>query len=422
MAVDERAPIAEIVSVGTELLLGQTIDSNSAYLGKVLAEHGVSHFRRQTVGDNLERLVEALRLALSRSDLVVTIGGLGPTQDDMTRDGISVALDSSLVHDEALEADLRELFERRGMPWVPSISRQAERPECAVALPNANGTAPGLSCQKNGKRIVALPGPPNEFEPMVTSGLVPILREIGGGWVIYSKILRVAGVGESWVEDRLSEFLASDNPTLAPYAKTGEVHLRITSRGKTKSEAAAVVEPFAKRVAETLHPWCYGEDETSLEEAVLAQFRGAKMTLACAESCTGGGLSERATSVAGSSDVFLGGVVSYSNEAKMALLGVAEEALSEHGAVSEEVALEMARGARERFGADVAVAITGIAGPGGGSEEKPVGTVFLAFCWPWGETSSLHRFGGRREAVRRRASQAALVGLRKGLLEAGLGS
>jgi nicotinamide-nucleotide amidase len=403
---------AESVAVGTELLLGDVVDTNSAELGKVLARFGVLHLHRQTVGDNLERLVSALRLALSRSDIVFTIGGLGPTMDDLTRDGIVGALDDELVFDQAVEEEIRAKLERRRVPFVPSQTRQAMRPASSRAIENPNGTAPGLLCQKDGKTLIAMPGPPLEFVPMLHGPVSKYLASVSDG-VIASRTLKIVGMGESMVERKLEDLMKGDDPTVAPYAKTGEVHVRITSRGRAREEAMSRVSPVEIDVRARLGDVVYGADGDKLESVVLALLRKHGETLAVAESCTGGGLGERITSVPGSSDVFLGGIVSYSNELKASLLGVSQTTLSTHGAVSEECAREMAEGVCRATGATWGVSVTGVAGPDGGTAEKPVGLVYTAVSGPSGTTVERNEFPGGREAVRERSQKWALLQLRK---------
>jgi nicotinamide-nucleotide amidase len=403
---------AESVAVGTELLLGDVVDTNSAELGKVLAQFGVLHLHRQTVGDNLERLTAALRLALSRSDIVFTIGGLGPTMDDLTREGIVAALDDELVFDQAVEDDIRAKLERRRVPFAPNQSRQAMRPSTSHVLDNPTGTAPGLLCSKGGKTVIAMPGPRLEFVPMLQGPVSKYLASVSDG-VIASRTLKIVGMGESLVERKLEDLMRSEDPTVAPYAKSGEVHLRITSRGTTHEEAMSRVSPVEREARARLGDVVYGADEDTLESVVLDLLRKRGETLAVAESCTGGGLGERITSVPGSSDVFLGGVVSYSNELKATLLGVSQTTLSTHGAVSEECAREMAEGVCRATGATWGVSVTGVAGPDGGTAEKPVGLVYTGVSGPDGTTIERNEFPGGREAVRERSQKWALLQLRK---------
>lgn len=405
---------AEIVSVGTELLMGQIADTNAQALGRVLPELGIAHHCRQTVGDNLSRLTEALRLALSRSDIVFTIGGLGPTEDDLTRDGIAAALGVRLVHDPSIEAGIRRIFDDRRFTWTESQARQAMRPECAEAIENPNGTAPGLICRLDGKVVIALPGPKGEFVPMLDR--VRILLGTGES-VIHSRILRVAGMGESAVEERIRGELSGTNPSVAPYAKPGEVHLRLTAGAADTAAANALLDPLETRIREALGDAVFGVDDQTLESVVLEMLRARGETLAVAESCTGGGLGARLTSVAGASDVFLGGVISYANSAKTDLLGVPEAVLEASGAVSPECALAMASGARRALSASWGVSITGIAGPGGGTPEKPVGLVYIGVEGPEQAKAHEFKFRGTREDIRGRSTQLALTLLRRVLLK-----
>lgn len=407
---------AEAVAIGTEILLGQITDTNSVELGRLLAQLGISHTHRQTVGDNLARAVECLQLALSRADIVVVIGGLGPTEDDLTRDALALALDSPLVEDVEVAEHLRSLAHQRRMPWVESQLRQAQRPECARPVSNPNGTAPGLICAKNGRVVLAMPGPPNEFVPMLRGPIAEFLANFAGSGVIHSKVLRVVGLGESVAEDRLRDLLGQRNPTLAPYAKLGEVHFRLTARAANTKEAESLIEPLESEVRLRLGVAVYADGDTSLEQVVLQLLREQGQTLAVAESCTGGLLAARVTQVPGSSDVFLGGVVSYSNALKRSLLAVPEHLLEVHGAVSSQVALAMARGCLSRLGSDWAIAVTGVAGPGGGSEQKPLGTVHVALIGPGVEEESVSVHIGSRETVRQRSVVRALNQLRLCLL------
>ncbi|MCW5942517.1 MAG: competence/damage-inducible protein A [Fimbriimonadaceae bacterium] len=402
---------AEVVSIGTELLLGQTIDSNAALLGARIAELGVSCYRRQTVGDNLSRCVEALRTALDRADVVITIGGLGPTQDDLTRDAIAEALGDPLHQDEAIVEHLRTVFAHRRIPWVDSQLRQAQRPDCATPIPNPNGTAPGLICEKDGKVVIALPGPPNEFVPMVEGPVRDYLAKRATGFTIHSRIVRVCSMGESVVEHTLRDLMDQESPTVAPYAKLGEVHVRVTARAADREAAEALLAPTLVEIESRLGRHAFGHDDVSLEEAVIGAFRERKQTLSVAESLTGGGIGARLTSVAGASKVFLGGAIAYNRDLKQALLGIPTSVIRQFGTVSEECAKAMAEGAHRAFGSDVALAVTGNAGPDVDGEGAPVGRVFLAVAGPGGTTVDRHDFVGGRAAVRQRTAQAALAKL-----------
>lgn len=407
---------AEIIAVGTELLLGHTVDSNSALLGKALSELGIDHYFRQTVGDNRDRLVQALLLALGRSDLVVTIGGLGPTQDDLTRDAISEATGLRLIEDAQLLEQIRHTNKLRGHEWIPSLARQALIPEGSRVLRNSVGSAPGFICHTNeGRHIAALPGPKGEFEAMVKGPLSGALRGLGSGRAIVSRVLKVCGMPEAAVERKVRELLDGQNPTLAPYAKPGETHLRISASASTDAEARELIVPLEDKVRAALGDAVFGVDDDELEEVTLALLaeRGGK--IAVAESCTGGLLGARMSRCPGVSSVFLGGVISYSPEVKHSLLGVSRELLERFGAVSAECAEAMATGVARLLGATHALSVTGVAGPEP-SEGKSIGLVFVAYSGPDGAKAEEHRFGGSREAIRQRATQAALVLLRRRLL------
>lgn len=411
---------AEVVSVGTELLLGQIVDTNAAYLARALSEVGITLYRRATVGDNMDRLVAALTQALADSDVVLTIGGLGPTMDDITRDGLAAALGDTLHPNAEIAERLREFFESRGMAVLESNLRQALVPAHGRAIDNPNGTAPGLLFEKDGKIGIALPGPPNEFIPMVENHVLPYLRQkTGNVGTIRSRVLRIAGVGESAVEDRVKDLMLDANPTVAPYAKVGEVHLRVTARADTAEEADTLIAERAVLVRERLGDAIYGENDDPLEKAVVTLLKARGKTVATAESCTGGLVAQRITDVAGSSAVFPGGVVAYSNEAKADLVGVPAETIARVGAVSPEVAQALAEGARKRFGADYGIGVTGIAGPDGGTPEKPVGLVYIAVAYPGGCDIEKANFIGSRQIVRHRSSQTALNTLRLRVLQQG---
>ncbi len=411
--------IAETLSVGTELLLGQTIDTNAAYLAKVLSNLGISIYYRGTVGDNEERIKQQLAESFSRADLVITIGGLGPTMDDLTKEMVCEVLGVPMATDPVEEKRLVDLATSRGYKFPPSFLKQAIMPvENGRAVPNPVGTAPGILVEKNGKIAICLPGPPNELIPMVEQTVIPYLTEHLGGdkVVIRSQILRIIGVGESVVEEKVKDLMLSDTPTVAPYAKLGECHLRITARAKTNEEADALIAPVEAEIRRRLGTSVYGVNDETLEYATVNLLRERKLTVATAESCTGGLVAQRITSVAGSSEIFGTGIVSYSNETKIRLLGVPQQTLIEHGAVSEEVAASMSIGIRRVAGSDFGISVTGIAGPDGGTSEKPVGLVYIGLASSDGVVVNKHFFGGSREDIRRRTSHVALAMLRDKIL------
>lgn len=399
---------AEIVSIGTELLMGQIVDSNAQYLGQTLPSVGIAHLHRQTVGDNRGRIVEALKLALSRADIVFTIGGLGPTDDDITRAAIADALDDVLVVDPDYVVTLRELFALRKISWTAKQDRQASHPSCGQLIANPNGTAPGIRCEKNGRVLISLPGPPGEFRPMIEA-LKPYLTELGGGDILVSRLLRVIGMGESAVETALGSIVDGSNPTVAPYAKLGEVHLRVTALAQSAAEANTLIDPVEAQIRAILGTHVYGTDATSIEATIVALLAARKQSLAVAESMTGGGLGQRLTSVSGSSAVFLGGVIAYTADVKQALLGVAAETLATFGPVSAETAREMALGIQQRLGSDFALSVTGNAGPNVDSDGKPVGLGYIGFTTPDGVHVEPFQFKSLREDNRYRAGQMALA-------------
>jgi len=407
---------AEIVSVGTELLLGQIVDTDAPHLAAVLPEYGVFCHRRQTIGDNLERLTDGLKTALARADLVFTIGGLGPTEDDLTREGIAAALDLPFVHDEGLAERLRKLFAYRNIPWTEAQLRQCRYPKGATPIENPNGTAPGLICPLGDKTVIALPGPRGEFVPMVEGPIREFLSGLQTGEVLISRLIKTCGIGESLVEHKVLHLIHGENPTVAPYAHPGEVTLRVSARAANRESALLLLAPVQREIEEILGDAIYGYDETTLEAAVLQTLRDRGARLAVAESCTGGGLGARITSVPGSSDVFVGGAISYANAIKQGLLGVRDVTLRAFGAVSKECAEEMAYGATHVLGTQWAVSITGVAGPDGGTETKPVGLVYIGIAGPDGVSVEENRFRGSRDNVRQRSVQIALILLRSRLM------
>jgi len=411
--------VAEILSVGTELLLGQIVDSNAAYLGRTLAGLGVDLFYKSTVGDNEGRVIDTLRRARDRADLIITSGGLGPTEDDLTKECIAQVFEEELVmHEPSLE-QLHRFFARRGVKMPERNAKQALIYRHGRMLDNPNGTAPGALLEKDGKIVISLPGPPNEMIPMVENHVIPLLTERlqGQRQYLVTRVVRFIGIGESAVEERVQDLIRSTNPSLAPLAHTGEVHLRIGAKADSPEAAEALILPMETELHNRLGRFIYGVDKTTLEAAVIHLLKERGTTVACAESCTGGGLGARLTAIPGSSAVFLGGIISYSNDAKIRLLGVDPDLLAEHGAVSAPVAEAMASGARERLGADLAVSITGVAGPDGGTPEKPVGLVYVGIATAKRVFAQENHFIGIREDVRRRSTQVALQLLREELLQ-----
>ncbi len=367
---------AEIISVGTELLLGHTINSDAAYVARELSALGISMMFSCTVGDNVERLEAALKSALSRSDIVITTGGLGPTGDDLTKETIAQTAGKELVLDQQSMDHIVSYF--KGRELGESQRKQAMLPEGCTVFPNDFGTAPGCGFETSeGKIIIMLPGPPSELIPMLKNYAVPYLSK-GSSAVIASRIIRIFGLGEGFVAEKISDLTDCANPTSATYAKDGECFIRVTAMAKDEAAAQAMCAPVVEDIQSRFRDFIYGIDVESLEEVVVAELAKRRIRLATAESCTGGLLASRITDIPGASEVFHMGAVTYANEIKTLLLDVPEETLKQYGAVSEQTARAMAEGIRMRSGSELGIGITGIAGPGGGTAEKPVGLVYLA--------------------------------------------
>ncbi len=369
---------AEILCVGTELLIGDIVNTNAAYLSKKLSENGIFVYHHTVVGDNDGRLREALSDALGRSDVVVMTGGLGPTYDDMTKETVSSVMGKKLVRHEESEKRILAYFARTDRVPTPNNMKQALMPEGATVFENNFGTAPGCAIESGGKTVVMLPGPPKEMKPMFDGEVLPYLLR-NSTEVLVSENVNIFGMGESSVEEKLRDIMTSgDNPTVAPYVNDGEVRVRVTARAENRECAEKLIAPVVEKIKDIIGDFVYGVNAVSLENAVVKTFSERGLTLASAESCTGGLISKRITDIPGSSAMFGYGVCTYANEAKEKILGVKHETLEKYGAVSEATAREMAEGLLRLSGADVAVCTTGLAGPGGGSDEKPVGLVYLA--------------------------------------------
>lgn len=408
---------AEIIAVGSELLTPERSDTNSLWITERLNEIGIDVMLKTIVGDDEVRLTEAIKDAFKRSDIVITTGGLGPTEDDITRQVAAKALGRETEYRDDIEELLRERFRLWGREMPEINKRQAYVIAGSEVLPNPNGSAVGMMLEDGGKTLVVLPGPPRENQPMFDGFVMPRLSEKTGDVVVRRRILKVSGMGESAVDEAAAP-IYMQYPTVrtAVLFNRTEVEIHLYSRAATAPEAEAVLDELAPKIAEKLGIAVFSLDGESMEEVVGRLLRSSGRTLALAESCTGGLIGRRITEVAGSSEYFLEGFVTYSNEAKMRTLGVPAEVLESHGAVSAETAEAMALGAREVSGADVAVSVTGIAGPGGGSEEKPVGTVFVGYSDADTVRSIKLTLPGDRYLVRWRASQAALDMVRRQLL------
>lgn len=408
----------ELISVGTELLLGNIVNTNAAYLSEECAKLGLCCYYQSVVGDNEQRLFECIKTAVGRSDIVIISGGLGPTQDDLTKETAAKVLNRQLYMDEHSKIRIMEYFNRMGREITDNNWKQAMIPEGAEVLDNHNGTAPGILLTEGEKQLFLLPGPPNELIPMFKASVVPHIQKQMPG-IIYSQTVKICGVGESRAETMISDMIeAQGNPTIAPYAKLGEVHLRVTAKAEDAKTAKKLVKPVVNELKSRFGASIYTtEDEVTLEKAVVDLLMANNLTVSTAESCTGGLLAARMINVPGASEVFKSGYITYSNKAKRKLLGVKKGLLEKHGAVSTAVAKEMARGTAIISKADVTVGITGIAGPDGGSEEKPVGLVYIACSVKGNARTEEYRFSGSRQKIRESSVSAALELVRRSVLE-----
>ncbi len=408
---------AEIISVGTELLLGEILNTDAQFLAEQLSLVGIDVYYQTVVGDNRERLAQSVKTALERADIIITSGGLGPTPDDLTKEVLSECMDEKLVMDNESLEYIREYFRSIGGEMSANNEKQAMMPESCIILKNNNGTAPGCIIEKNGKTAIMLPGPPNELVPMFKESVLPYLKS-KSEYILYSRVLQIFGIGESMVASRLEDMMNKyENPTVAPYAKTSGVRLRITAKCRNEEEGRKLIEPVEAQIREVLGDTIYGCGDETMQEALVAELRKKKLTISAAESCTGGTFAGMITDVAGSSEVFNESVVTYANEAKMKYLGVKSETLDKFGAVSENTAEEMAAGIRRNTGADIGIGITGIAGPGGGTPEKPVGLVFVGIASKNGVRVKKLNLKGSREKIRYAVCMNALDMARREALE-----
>ena len=404
---------AEILCVGTEILLGDIVNTNAAYIARELAHMGFNVYHHTAVGDNADRLKQCLEIAFGRCDFVFMTGGLGPTYDDLTKETVAAYFGRDMRMDEDCLAELVRNFERFGRPMTDNNRKQAEMPEGAIVLHNPFGTAPGCIVEGNGKAAILMPGPPREMKPMFDGPVRDYLSRYIDGMLV-SRNINLFGVGESFVEDRLRPMMEGlTNPTVAPYAGRGELRLRVTAKAETEEAGYRLIGPVVSDILEIFGDNIYGLDARSLEDEAVKLLSRRGKTLSVAESCTGGLVSYRLTDIPGVSEVYMGGICTYSNKSKMDMLGVKAETLEQYGAVSRETAEEMARGALKHFGTDMAVSTTGIAGPGGGGEEKPVGLVYVGLATREGhvEVRELRLARGRsddRDNIRFSASSNAL--------------
>ena len=409
--------VVELISVGTEILLGNIVNTNAAYLAEQVAALGLSCYYQSVIGDNEARLCEGIHTALSRSDIVILSGGLGPTQDDLTKECAAKVLGKELIMDAHSKEMIEAFFAKRDKKPTENNWKQAMVPKGCIVLDNPNGTAPGIIMEENGKTVILLPGPPNELIPMFEASVMPHLAQKTDG-VIVSKTVKICGMGESSVETMIEDMLERQvNPTIAPYAKTGEVHLRVTAKAVDDKTAKKMLKPVVKELKSRFETNVYTtEDATTLEQAVVDLLLDRKLTVSTVESCTGGMLAARLINVAGVSEVFKMGHITYSNKAKRKILGVKRSTLDKYTAVRAEVAHEMAKGLSSISKADVAVSVTGLAGPDGGTKETPVGTVFIGCSVNGNVTVQRYQFSGSRAKIRESAVAAALTLMRSCIL------
>ncbi|MEO1005662.1 MAG: competence/damage-inducible protein A [Cyanobacteria bacterium J06638_38] len=413
---------AEIICIGTELLLGDILNTNCQYLAQELANLGIPHYYQTVVGDNVERIHQVLDIATKRSSILIFTGGLGPTPDDLTTETIASFFNTPLQEDASIIQDIEAKFASVGRKMSPSNRKQALLPDGALSLPNPTGTAPGIIWQPQNKiTILTFPGVPSEMYRMWQDTAVPFLKSQGWGKdAIYIEMMRFRGIGESALAEKVTHLFDSHNPTVAPYAGKGEVRLRIAAKAGDKNQAAALIKPVATEIKNIAGLNYFGSDEDTLSSVVGALLKREGQTLSVAESCTGGGLGSMLTEVPGSSHYFLGGVIAYANQVKTSLLKVNPHDLEEYGAVSDQVAQQMALGVKQCLDTDWGIGITGIAGPDGDTETKPVGLVYIGLATPDGQVfSHEYRFGDRRgrELVRHLSSCTALDLLRRSLIK-----
>ncbi len=411
--------VVELISVGTELLLGNIVNTNTQFLAEKCALLGLSMYYQEVVGDNRNRLAGVIRTALNRSDIIILTGGLGPTEDDMTKEVCMEVMGVPLTEDSHTRQRIEQYFKNSDYKVIPENNwKQSMVPEGAIILDNNNGTAPGLIMEKEGKTAILLPGPSAEMKPMFINQVFPYLKKRQPE-VIRSQMVKICGIGESQVEDILLDLInGQSNPTIATYAKIGEVHIRVTAKAADEDGAKRLVKPVVKEIKARLGDYVYSTKENeTLEQAVVRLLQKYELKVTTAESCTGGLLAGRIVNVAGASDVFHEGFITYSNKSKRKYLDVSKSTLKKHGAVSEQTAKEMATGGVFSTDCDACVAVTGIAGPDGGTEEKPVGLVYIATYMKDKVNVQRYQFKGDRAKIREQAVVKALDLLRRSLLD-----
>ncbi|MBQ4518701.1 MAG: competence/damage-inducible protein A [Clostridia bacterium] len=408
---------AEIIAVGTEILVGDIVNTNAQFLSRELFNLGIDMYYQTVAGDNPLRLAEAIRLAFGRADMVIFSGGLGPTEDDLTKETVAEYFGVPLLFHKEIQDEIKEYLKGYAKTGYPESNwKQAYIPEDALILHNKRGTAPGVILEKDGKIAVLLPGPPRELLPMFTEEVVPYLRA-KSDFVMEAKVLRLFGIGEARVGEIVSDLMAGGNPTVAPYAKDNEVTLRIAAKGKTKAEAEQMIETVRQEIESRLGEFVYGYNEENMAKTTASLLMNRGLTIACAESCTAGLLTATLGDIPGVSAVLSESIVTYSNEAKMKYLGVQKETLEQFGAVSKETAWEMAEGIRNAANADIGVSITGIAGPDGGTPEKPVGLVYVGVSYCGNVIVKKLNLHGNRTKVRQGTVMHALNAVRECILK-----
>lgn len=408
---------AEILSVGTELLLGDIVNTNTQYIAKGLAELGINVYRQSVVGDNALRLKKSIEESLQRADLLIITGGLGPTKDDLTREVTAEVLKKKLILDENILQGIQHFFDRIQVTMEGNNNKQAYLPEGATPLENPNGTAPGLLLETGGKTVILLPGPPRELQPMFDHQVRPYLQQFSQG-IVKSRVLNIFGIGESTMETKILDLIENqENPSIAPYCTEEGLILRITARAHEEKAADALIDSLEKKARERLGEYIYAANHQSMEEVVVEGLKKKAYTLSVAESCTGGMVSARITNIPGASQVFPLSIITYSEKSKRTFLGVLEETLTQHGPVSEETAIAMAKGIRKKGETTMGLSITGIAGPGGGTADKPVGLVHLALDFNGEIYHEKKYLLGDRNRIRKYAAKHALNLIRKAVKE-----
>ena len=411
---------AEIICVGTEILLGNIVNTNAAFIASRLSGLGIACYNQCVVGDNMDRVIAQLAVSSERSDIVILCGGLGPTEDDMTKEAVAAFTKRRLIEDAESRRAIERFFENRGKTPTDNNWKQALLPKGAKAVPNANGTAPGIILETRKCKYILLPGPPVEMESMFDTGIVPYLKELGNG-TIFSQTVKIVGIGESRAESMIIDLIdGQTNPTIALYARHGDILVRLTAKAPSAAEADALIARLQYNIEAVIGRYVYGYDEDSLPEVLGKELLKQQKWIAFAESCTGGLATSLMTDVPGSSAYVKGSVVSYTEAVKNGLLAVSKTDLERKGAVSPEVARQMAEGVREKLGTDLGVSVTGLAGPGGGTKKKPVGLVYMAVADADGTVCREFHFSGSRTQIKLRAAMAA-IGLAfdraKGLLK-----